>query len=153
MCFGCIHDRIGSQFDQLQNEIVWMLCFDFILLKNFSRKVPQIHRDNNLCLPFDSYSKYMAVIFIWQAQAWDQVFIVLDKGIACSLVHELACALQLFPREIRSVVKKVGNLLLVRIVRPLGAEDAGERQMHQKVSQLGRIQNVRVIKRNKRSHP
>ena len=35
---------------------------------------------------------------------------------------------------------------------PLGAKSTGERQVHQKVPKLRRVQNVRVVERNERSH-
>jgi len=39
------------QVDQLQNEFVRMQRLNFVLLKNFARKVLQIHRDDHLSLP------------------------------------------------------------------------------------------------------
>ena len=59
MRFGGIHDNIGSYVDQLQNEFVRMQRLNFVLLKNFARKVLQIHSDDHLSLAADRRSKYM----------------------------------------------------------------------------------------------
>src|ERR1035441_4551716 len=101
MCFGGIHDNIGSQVDQLQNEFVRMQRLNFVLLKNFARKVLQIHSDDHLSLAADRRSKYMAVVFVRQAQGGNQVLIALYERVQGRFVHQLPSTFQLFPRKVQ----------------------------------------------------
>ncbi len=70
MRFGGIHNNIGSQVDQLENKFVRMQSLDFVLLKNFARKVLQIHRDDHLsvalsirCRVRSSFSRVRSGLF------------------------------------------------------------------------------------------
>ena len=87
MRFGGIHDNIGSYVDQLQNEFVRMQRLNFELLKNFARKVLQIHRDDHLSLAADRRCKHVAVVFVRQTQGGNQILIALYERIERRFVH------------------------------------------------------------------
>lgn len=71
----------GGKLNAIQDEFVRMLRLHFVLLKDFRGKILQIHRDNHLHLTPDGRGKYMAVVFVWQAQGWNQMLIAFDKRI------------------------------------------------------------------------
>jgi hypothetical protein len=78
----------------------------------------------------------MAVVFVWQAQGWDQMLIAFDERIDSCFVHQVACSFELLPRYVLPVLEEVGNPLLMNGIGPLGAKETGERQVHQKVPKL-----------------
>jgi len=134
--FGGIHDCIGGKVNEVENEFVRVLRFYFVSLKNFIWEILQVHRDDHLRFALDGSRKYMAVVFVWQAQGWDQMLIAFDERIDSCFVHQVACSFELLPRYVLPVLEEVGNPLLMNGIGPLGAKETGERQVHQKVPKL-----------------
>jgi hypothetical protein len=89
-----------------------------------------------LCLASDCSREYAAIIFVRKGQLGNQILIAHDESIESRSIHQLACAFQFLPREIRPILEEVGNPLLMNGIGPLGAENASQRQMHQKITQF-----------------
>ena len=107
MGFGGIHNNIRGQVDQLQNKFVRMQSLDLVLLKNFARKVLQIHRDDHLSLASNRRRKSMAVVFVRQTQGRNQTLIALNERVERRSVHQLPSTFQLFPREVRPIFQQI----------------------------------------------
>jgi hypothetical protein len=67
-------------------------------------------------------------------------------------VHQFTRALKLGARQVWAVVEQVSNPLLFDMLRPSRAKDARHRQVHGKVPQLGRVQDIGIEKSRKRRH-
>lgn len=81
----------------------------------------------------------MAVIRIGQVDRRDQVLVSGNKAVAQLGVHQLARTFQLLSSQIGPMLQYVTNPLVVDPVRPLRAEQIGERQMHEQVGGTGGI--------------
>jgi hypothetical protein len=67
-------------------------------------------------------------------------------------VHQLPRTFQLLPPQIRPLLQYAANPLVVDLVRPLRAEQVGERQMHEQVTQWSWIEHAGVEQRSAVSH-
>src|ERR1700733_11945469 len=65
-------------------------------------------------------------------------------------LHQPPRALELFSGQVRPILQEISHPLLMHISRPFRSEDPGQRQVHQKVPQRRRVQNVRVIEDSER---
>ncbi len=75
-----------------------------------------------------------------------------DCGARSSRWATLARTLQLLSSQIGALLQYVANPLVVDLVRPLRAEQVGERQMHEQVTQWSRIEHAGVEQRSEVSH-
>jgi hypothetical protein len=84
----------------------------------------------------------MAIAGIGEMQGWNEIFIARYQGIEGVLVHQVSRALQLRAGQIRAIDKKIPDPLSVHFSGPLCPKQSGRGQMHEKIPQLGRIEDI-----------
>ncbi len=111
-------------------KLIGMLRRNAILPKVFFGKILEIVRDNYVGPAAYGGGQNVSVFWIGQLERGDEVFEVLDDAVADVLVHEFPCALEIVGGEIRAVLEKGADPLVMNHGRPLGSEEIGECELH-----------------------
>ncbi len=93
MIFCRLDHQTRSEIEEIQNELIGMLCFNAELVKGPLREIPQIACDDDTGSAAYRGGQHMPVLFIGENKAGDEMFISRHKCIWRCLIHELSCAL------------------------------------------------------------
>ncbi|GAA4013130.1 hypothetical protein GCM10022631_26020 [Deinococcus rubellus] len=84
----------------------------------------------------------MPVVWIRQAQGFDQRLVVSDEGVVHGLIHQGAGALEAGRVQVRAVRQQVANPLIVNGVGPAGLVDLENAEIDQQTPQGRRVQDI-----------
>jgi hypothetical protein len=111
-------------------DMVWKVCQ--ILGDYHSDSGPECGGDN------------VAVIWVWQHDGIDQMFIFGYESVWERLVHKPPGSRQFLDGQIRAILEQIAYPFLMNFRRPMGMEEARQCEVHQEVPQPGRIQDICV---------
>jgi len=143
---------LRRQVQQMGDEFVRMLSVDAVRRERCVGEVVEIVSHDHISTGPDGGGQHVAVIRIGQAERRDQVLVSADKAVPHMGVHQLPRTFQLLSSQIGPLLQYAANPLVVDLVRPLRAEQVGERQMHEQVTQWSRIEHAGVEQRSEVSH-
>lgn len=145
MPLGCGANDVGCQLELIVQEVVGMPGFDSIGLQCRFRKILQIVRHDEVGTCADGRGQNVSIIRVWQRDGMDEHFVAGNNAIPDMSVHQIAGSLKLLQRQIRTVFKNTSHPFFVDRIRPFGAVQVGDREMHEQVAQRSRIEDARVI--------
>jgi len=152
MIFSGFNDQAWGEIKQIENELVWMLCLYIEFPERLAGKVLQIACDDDTGSAADRRRQDMAVIFIWQEKARNEVFICCYERIWSGLIHELPRAFQLLASEVGPVLQEIPDPFFMYICGPLGTKHSRQCEIHEEASQLSGIEYIRVEEDNECRH-
>ena len=95
------------------------------------RKIPQVHRNDDIWMAANSSRPHVPVVWIGELQTGNQILVAGHERIDCVLVHQDTGAFQLVAGEVRPLLKQIGNSLLMNVRRPFRTKQPNERQVHE----------------------
>lgn len=116
------------------------------------RKMSKVRGDNYVSTPANRRGENVSIIGIWKVEPFDQISIAGHQGICRVEIHQHSSALQFCPRQIGTTAQERANPLVMYRRRPLRAKQAGQREMHEEISQVRGIQDARIVKSRKAAH-
>ncbi len=152
MVFCCFDDKTRCKIEEIQDELIGMLCFDAELVKRLTRKIHQIASHDNTGSATDRRCQDMPVLFIWKNKTRNQMFISRYKRIWSGFIHELSRSLQFLTGKIRTMFQETANPFFMHVGGPFGAKHSDQRKVHENVTQLRWIKHVGVIENNECGH-
>ena len=108
------------------------------------RKVFKIESNNRFRVPFDRRRKDMTIIRVGKIQRWNVALIAGDETVGNREVHQVSGPFELFKVQVRSALKEVCDPLIMDVLCPSRAKQAGDRQLEKEIPHRGGIQNTGI---------
>ena len=106
------------QVEQIEYEVVGVLCGQVVPLEDFSREILQVEGHDDACAAVNACSDHMPIIRVWKLNGRDQIFEAGDKAVAHMGVHQCPGPFQIVPLQLRSRCKEIPNPFIVNEVGP-----------------------------------